>query len=231
MLALGIAVMSLAGAPGAAAHPFLVDQENIGNPGGGVLIHSIQLGAPIGQSFTPLLPALDVVELLTIDFGDFPNGIGATLQVNLRADSIAGNIIATSNPVALPDDFGGPTVTFPNGGGVTHFDFAATVALVPGNLYVIEPVVVAGDSWGLVDILGVYANGSAIVSGHETPGDWWFREGPVAIPVPATLALFGVGLLAMALRRSDDWGTRRLEPVAGPSVLPGDDQQRQIPIP
>lgn len=205
MFAASMVVVSLAGAPGAIAHPFAVDQENVDNPGGGVLIHNIKISGPIGQSFTPLLSSLDVVELLTIDFGNPPNGLGATLQVNLRAASIAGNIIATSNPVALPDDFGGPTVTFPNGGAVTHFDFGATVALVPGNLYVIEPVVLAGDHWGLVDILGVYANGSAIISGNAAPNDWWFRDGPAVpsrIPAPATLALFGAGLLAMALRRS-----------------------------
>ena len=129
------AVASLVGAPGAVAHPFVVDQANTDDPGGGVLIHSIQLSGPIGQSFTPLLPSLDVVELLTIDFGEQPNGLGATLQVDLRAASIAGAIVGTSNQVALPDDFGGATITFPNGGGVTHFDFGAAVALVPGSLY------------------------------------------------------------------------------------------------
>jgi hypothetical protein len=202
-LAAGIAVVSLAGAPGAVAHPFVVDQANT-NSGGGFLIHSIQLSGPIGQSFTPLLPSLDVVELLTIDFSDHPNGLGATLQVNLREASIGGNIIATSDLVALPDDFGRLTV-----GGVTHFDFAATVALVPGSLYVIEPVVVAGDSWGLVDLLGVYGNGSAIISGHVSPGDWWFQEGPAVgsrIPAPATLALFGAGLLAMGVGRFYRYG-------------------------
>jgi hypothetical protein len=85
---------------------------------------------------------------------------------------------------------------------VTHFDFGASVPLVPGSLYVIEPIVVAGDSWGLVDILGLYGNGSAIVSGHATPGDWWFREGPSRIPGPPTLALFGAGLFAMAAARA-----------------------------
>lgn len=200
--AASIAAVSLVVAPGVVAHPFVVDQANTASPGGGALIHSIQASGPIGQSFTPLLPSLDVVELLTIDFGDQPNGLGATLQVNVRAASIAGIIVATSNPVALPDNFGAATVTFPNGGGVTHFDFGASVPLVPGSLYVIEPIVVAGDSWGLVDILGLYGNGSAIVSGHATPGDWWFREGPSRIPGPPTLALFGAGLFAMAAARA-----------------------------
>jgi len=202
LTACGLAT-GLLGAPGAFAHPFVVDQANTAQPGGGALIHSIQASGPIGQSFTPLLPSLDVVELLTIDFGDQPNGPGATLQVNIRATSIAGAILATSAPVALPDDFGGATVAFPNGGAVTHFDFGASVALVPGSLYVIEPVVVAGDNWGLVDVLGVYGNGGSIISGHDSPGDWWFREGPAAggIPAPATLALFAAGLLTLSLRR------------------------------
>ncbi len=197
-----MAVASFVGAPSAVVHPFTVDQANTDNPGGGFLMHNIQLSGPIGQSFTPLLPSLDVVELLTIDFGDQANGLGATLQVNLRVASVAGIIIATSNPVALPDDFGFGGLAV---GGVTHFDFGASVALVSGSLYVIEPVVVVGDSWGLVDLLGVYDNGNAIISGHAAPNDWWFREGPAAssrVPAPATLALFGAGLLAVALRRS-----------------------------
>jgi hypothetical protein len=224
-LAASIAAVSLGVATGVVAHPFVVDQANTASPGGGALIHSIQVSGPIGQSFTPLLPSLDVVELLTIDFGDQPNGVGATLQVNLRAVSIAGIIIATSNPVVLPDNFGAATVTFPNGGGVTHFDFGASVPLVPGSLYVIEPIVVAGDGWGLVDILGLYGDGTAIISGHATPGDWWFQEGPAApsrIPAPAALALFGAGLLTMALWRSVSFATPTSHGEAGgPFSAPG----------
>lgn len=173
----------------AGAHPFIVDQQNDGfvPP----LFQSIQVLGPIGQEFTPTLASLDVVELFTADLAS-NNGIGASLQLNIRALTIFGAIVGTSFVVPHPDAFF----------GVTHFDFPAPVPLVPG-IFVMEIIVVGGDSWGVGSSGGpvsTYPGGDQIIQGVNFPdNDLWFREGPAAAPEPFALLLLASGLVALGV--------------------------------
>jgi hypothetical protein len=133
-----------------AAHPFLViDQRNDDFP---ILGGFGFAAAPLGQEFTPSLTALDTIEIL-IGLRD-----AATVAVvNVRKDSITGPLVGTS----LPGIFGDTAI---------HFDFAALVALVPGDRYVIEPVLISGLGFGPVfSDADTYAGGRAIVFGSPLP--------------------------------------------------------------
>jgi hypothetical protein len=137
----------------------------------------------MAQSFTPTKTSLSVVELRTKDFAP-NNSLGANLLVKIRQGSLTGPIIGTSLTVTLPDGFGITNVL----GGVTHFDFSAPVVLVPGNVYVLELVLLSTDNWGLLDNANsppfyggvtAYSGGQGFLQG-TTFGDFdlYFREGP-----------------------------------------------------
>jgi hypothetical protein len=161
----------------------VVDQANTAYP---YLHNSIQYYSPIGQSFTPMLPGLDVVELMTADF-TYNNGYGAKLYVNIRESTIYGPILGTSNLLELPDNFS----------GVTHFTFPTLVHLTPGKLHVIEIVAEGGTAWIVYYNWGVgsqggpistYEGGTWILEGIEYPNnDLWFREG-LASTMPLSAA-------------------------------------------
>jgi PEP-CTERM motif-containing protein len=162
-------------------------------------VQNVRLFGPIGQEFVPTLPFLDVVQLSTEDFGVNPNGIGASLFVNIRSGTITGPIVGTSLLTALPDGFG------LSGGAITEFDFPSKVPLVPGNTFVIELVISSGDDWGVGSCGGLCGNtypaGRAILFGvPQTDDDLWFAEGN-AVPEPATLALLGTGVSFLLARK------------------------------
>jgi hypothetical protein len=60
---------------------------------------------PFGQAFTPALSSVGFVQFEFID--DYPgDGIGATVYVNLWADSLAsGTLLGSTAPVFMPDRF------------------------------------------------------------------------------------------------------------------------------
>ncbi|HEX7976333.1 MAG TPA: hypothetical protein VF498_18120 [Anaerolineales bacterium] len=175
----------------------LVDQSNYFQYGAVSIWFA---GTLFGQSFTPTLPVLDVVELLTEDF-NWGNGYGIELFVNIRKTTIDGPILGTSNIVQLPDKFSGNT----------RFTFPAVVSLTPGELYVIEVVPASGQdvyktNWGIRyggNWMGSpYPGGSAIFKGIESPIiDLWFWEG-LASKSPQTSASCKKGLWAY-LSRAD----------------------------
>ncbi|HIE43635.1 MAG TPA: hypothetical protein EYP78_02420 [Candidatus Omnitrophica bacterium] len=171
-------------------YSFIIDQSN--DAFSPLLYQSIQHLSPIGQEFTPTFSPLQVVELFTTDL-DIDNGIGAVLLVNIHPWTITNPIIGTSSSVTLPDNFV----------GVTHFDFPSSVPLIPGNLYVIEAVVVSGNNWGIGSSGGpssTYPGGRQILQGVPQPdNDLWFREGP--IPELSTLLLLGSGLGILSMLR------------------------------
>ena len=89
---------------------------------------SIQILSPVGQSFTPTLPGLDVVELWTEDFAN-GNGLGSELYVNIREATIDGPILGTSDILELGDNH--PFNQFPFS-IATHFTFPSFISLTPG---------------------------------------------------------------------------------------------------
>lgn len=137
--------------------------------------------SPIGQSFTPSLTSLNFVNLLT------ENG-SATVKVNIRLGSMSGPVLGTSQPTVIP---------FSNSPSVSSFRFSTPVALSPGDIYVIEPFVVCGNT--LIGSTGTndYARGNQILGGAaRTNNDLWFQEG-ISVPERSGWLLLGTGLLGL----------------------------------
>jgi hypothetical protein len=175
---------------------FVYDQQAYDNEfpppfGSGSAIQLIP--TPFGQSFTPTLSSVGFIRLIFADHSP-SNGLGATLFVNLRADSLSGAILSTTPAVTLPDSFR----------GTADFFFPAPVAVTPGVKYYFEPLVQSGDLWNtsiVVDSI-IYLRGECIVGGQPQFYDLWFREG-IIVPEPcsASLLVLGGGVLAWARRR------------------------------
>jgi hypothetical protein len=166
---------------------FVYDQQSVTNDSaGGEGAPIIQSSQPIGQSFTPTLSSVGFIRLFVGDSAF--NGLGATMYVNLRADSITGPILGSTDPVFMRDGFAGRT----------NFLFGSPVAVTPNVTYFFEPVVQSGDLWGIVDDPNYhYAGGTAFGFGQpQPPFDLWFREG-IIIPEPCgvSLILLAAGIL------------------------------------
>jgi hypothetical protein len=171
---------------------FIYDQQSSDENqlGGGVA--DITSSQPIGQSFTPSLSAVGFVRLYLSD-GVF-NGLGTTVYVNLRANSITGNVLAATSPVSVGDRFVGSV----------DFLFASNIAVTPQAQYYFQPVVQSGQSFGVYAYNSFgYSGGTAFSQGIVVPGwDLWFREG-LYVPEPssAALGLLGAAQLVWARRR------------------------------
>ena len=154
---------------------------------------AIQLASPYGQSFTPNSSGLNFIRL-NLNDNNPNNSLGATLYLNLRADSISGTVLATTPTVTLVNGFTGPT----------DFFFSSDVALTPVTTYAFEIVIQFGsDSWNARAGELNYAGGTAYYQGLPLTGsDVWFREGTYAVPEPSALALvlLGAGMLAWIRR-------------------------------
>lgn len=153
---------------------------------------------PIGQEFTPTIGALDFVDLFIGDAGS-DAGPGASFEVNIRAGSIGGTILGTSN-VAFVADGTNTGVGLYEDFVVTRFTFDATVILTPGLVAVIEvvqlpPITPPNNNflvYGGPLTNSTYAGGRAIIDGAAASAfDFAFRQGVNAavIPEPSTLAL------------------------------------------
>jgi hypothetical protein len=147
---------------------------------------------PVGQSFTPSLPAVGFIALQLYD-GDIFNGRGATIVINLRTDSITGPILGSTVPSLIPNGFG----------GYTNFFFSLAVAVTPGATYYFQPVIQSGDAFGAGRLVpgSDYLGGTEYIKGLPGTDDLWFREGMV-VPEPSAtiLALLG-GTAAIWFRR------------------------------
>jgi len=191
--------MSLLASFANAQGTFLYDQQSAtdANPAlSGAFIESEQ---PIGQSFTPTFSSVGFVQLRLSD-ATFGNGLGATVYVNLWADSLGGGtLLGSTDPVSIPDS-SSPLL-------ITTFRYSTPVAVTPDTTYYFQPTVVQdggevdGIIWG--DRYN-YSGGTSYFFGAPTPEssyDLWFREG-IVVPEPsvASLALLG-GLVAACRRR------------------------------
>jgi hypothetical protein len=166
---------------------YIYDQQSATESTGGGSLGTIQTNQPLGQSFTPSLSEVGFIRLFTVDRTN-NNGIGATLTVNLRSDSIVGPVLGSTAAVSLADGFG----------GYTDFLFATPVQVTPGITYYLQPIVQAGDSWAIIAYDYHYSGGTLFVNGTASPGfDLWFREG-IIIPEPSSawLAMVGASVLA-----------------------------------
>jgi hypothetical protein len=173
----------------------IFDQSSASENAQGEFAIGIQPNQPIGQSFTPSLDGVGFIRLYTGD-SSF-NGVGATLYVNLRSDSMTGPIIGTTSAILLPDGFVGRT----------NFFFTTQVPVTPGVTYYFQPVVQSGDTWQIISDSGQnfsYAGGTAFYHGTASPfEDLWFREG-IIVPEPSLSALliFGGGAVVYVRRNS-----------------------------
>jgi hypothetical protein len=193
MIRIALAILMLVAfgtLPASAQGTFVYDQQSaIESTGGGIAV-TIQTHQPIGQSFTPGLSSIGFVRLFLID--NTFNSLGATVYVNLRSDSITGPILASTDPVFMPDGFGG----YPN------FFFALPVAITPGQTYYFQPIVQSGDSWSLVAYNSYYyPGGMGFNAGIAIPNsDLWFREG-IIVPEPSSAVLLLIAVAVFLRRR------------------------------
>jgi hypothetical protein len=161
----------------------------------------IQEQQPTGQSFTPALSSVGFVQLEFIDAHP-GNGLGATVYVNLRADSLSGTILGSTAPVFMPDSFSY---------GITSFSFGTPVGVNPDTTYYFQPVVQSGDSsWCIINGPYNYSGGTFFANGVPNPNgyDAWFREGSF-VPEPSSGVLVLLGIAGMcAARRARRFRTR-----------------------
>jgi hypothetical protein len=172
---------------------FLFDQQSATNTGfvngdGGLVF---DLAQPAGQSFTPTLSSVDLVQFKFFDTGQGSRA-GATVYVDLLSGSITGNVIAASSPVTMPRLFF----------GITNFYSPTGTAVTPGTTYYFQPVLAAGnDQWTIIDNPNYnYPGGSGFAFGSPQSSQLWFREG-VIIPEPSLSLLLVLGCISMAVRR------------------------------
>jgi hypothetical protein len=134
--------------------------------------------SPFGQSFTPTLPSLSFVNLLTesgslTENGSLTGSGSATVEVNIRLGSILGPILGTSQPTVIP---------FSLAPSVSSFKFSKPLPLSVGERYVIEPVVVSGHTLVVSTTTNHYVGGNQILRGvAQTNSDLWFQEG-ISVP-------------------------------------------------
>src|SRR5882724_10190565 len=83
---------------GFAQGTFVYDQQSSTEAVRGEIYALIQPDGPVGQSFTPSLSAVGLVRLDLFDWNN-GNAKGATVYVNMRANSITGTILGSSMPV------------------------------------------------------------------------------------------------------------------------------------
>jgi hypothetical protein len=151
---------------------------------------TIQAALPYGQTFIPASNAVDFIRLKLND-PNSGNSLGAIMHVNLRTGSISGNILASTSLVTFSNAFA----------GVATFYFPASVSLTPGDNYVFEPVVDAGDLWNIEAGEYNYPGGTAIYQGSALSGsDVWFREG-IIVPEPCSAFLLLLGGTVVLWRR------------------------------
>ena len=152
-----------------------------------------------GQEFTPSLQGLDFVD---VDLSRSTNTHTGTFAIAIHAGTIAAPVLGLSDQVAR------------SVGGDTHFTFPSTVPVIPGDIYVLEIIQMAGDSgWRIIYPTLAMINGQTIDMNY--PGgrliyggvprenqDMIFREG-LTVPEPGVTAFCLLGVLAVSFSRKN----------------------------
>ena len=160
-----------------------------------------EAGAQFSQSFTPFMNYIDFIDLQVEDVhGD---GLSPKAYLVLRAQSVDGPIIASTDPVTIADGY------MYQQGNWMRFTFPQSVRILAYHTCYFQPMVEPGTG-----AYKVYGNFSAYTAGMSFIGtkpdyayDMFFREGLIeivpAIPEPSTvaLALAGLPALAWAMRK------------------------------
>lgn len=140
---------------------------------------SAQAFAPVGQSFVPRQNHLLGVTLKLTDAGGA--GMGNWMKIQLRRDSMDGDVVAVSQERYLEDCFNfiadaGCGLGGGNPAEVT-FLFVSPVAVIVGETYVMELVVdPAGDGVNVsYNAADVYSDGGYYRQGVPYLDDLWFR--------------------------------------------------------
>src|SRR5262245_33825432 len=170
----------------------IVDQEN---PGPFETTNGANTVFSFVQSFTPSPPAIDAMHILLVCDG---LGVVNLLDRVSGFDGLSGNLISQSLPVLID-----LLVSH-----VFHFDFPDRVSLIPGQTYVAELLITTGSLGVRHTQDNVYAGGQFLHQGLSptvfSNTDLVFAEGLHALHAvnePTTLALFGIGLAVLCLRR------------------------------
>ena len=180
--------------PASAQGTFIYDQQSADESTGGGVAGDIESNQPIGQSFTPALDFVGFIRLRLADYNS-GNGTGTTVYLNLRSDSITGTILASTEPVFMPDGFGVGT----GNRGYTNFFFPQAVAVIPETAYYFQPVVLSGDPCAIAAYPYNYPRGTAYIQGVASLNDLWFREG-IIVPEPSTWLIIVLGAATIFVR-------------------------------
>ena len=169
----------------------VIDQQNAGP------ITGTNGGATFGQSFTPMFPGIDYVEILMGSHGDIVTV--DILDGVIGLDGLGGPVIGTSDRTLVDS---------PSGHQIIHFDFPSTVSLTPGNTYMFR-LQTPGGIGGISHTDDFYSGGQFLAenyapSSYVQDRDIFFEEGIDVIPAPGALLLgsIGVGLVSWLRRRT-----------------------------
>jgi hypothetical protein len=155
------------------------------------------------QSFIPAMPQISFIDLIVLD--DFAgDGQDSHVYVVLRSGSIDGPIIASTDPVTIPNGY----QNFNN--EWTRFMFPSRVRIHPFETYYFQPAV-QPSSLG-ISVKASFSQYTAGILYYGTKPsfgpDIYFREGcidvyPIPEPSTVTLALVGLPALAWAMGKRE----------------------------
>jgi hypothetical protein len=166
---------------------FMADQAN-GSINDPPVVSGLPLPGSIAQSFTPLLPSIDFIQVDIVVGATDPQ----TFYFNLRAGDPNSPIFASTVPVVLSNRSNKKEI----------FYFANSVLLIPGDIYFFEPVVPSSGRMSIGYLSpSAYGRGDLWSNGVKDPdADLWFREG-VIVPEPSAAILVGLGALILLFAR------------------------------